>query len=38
MAFLDDFAERIATRTGPCPTFTDALAVQRILHAIGYEA
>jgi predicted dehydrogenase len=38
MALLDDFAERIATRTGACPTFADGLAVQRILNSIGYEA
>jgi predicted dehydrogenase len=38
MALLDDFAELIATGKGPCPTFADGLAVQRILHAIGYEA
>jgi predicted dehydrogenase len=38
MALLDDFAERIATGTGNCPTFADGLAAQRILKAIGYEA
>jgi predicted dehydrogenase len=38
LALLDDFAERIATGTGPCPTFADGLAVQRVLKAIGYEA
>jgi predicted dehydrogenase len=38
MALLDDFAERIATGTGNCPTFADGLAAQRILHAMGYEA
>jgi predicted dehydrogenase len=38
MALLDDFAERIATGKGPCPTFADGLAVQRILKSIGYEA
>ena len=38
MALLDDFAERIATGGGNCPTFADGLAAQRILHAIGYEA
>jgi len=38
MALLDDFAERIATGGGTCPTFADGLAVQRVLSAIGYEA
>jgi predicted dehydrogenase len=38
MALLDDFAERIATGGGTCPTFADGLAVQRVLAAIGYEA
>jgi predicted dehydrogenase len=38
MALLDDFAERIATGTGNCPTFADGLAAQRVLKAIGYEA
>jgi predicted dehydrogenase len=38
MALLDDFAERIATGGGNCPTFADGLAAQRVLHAIGYEA
>jgi predicted dehydrogenase len=37
MALLDDFAERIATGGGACPTFADGLAAQRVLHAIGYE-
>ncbi len=37
MSLLDDFAERIATGGGQCPTFADALAVQRILATIGYE-
>ena len=38
MALLSDFAERIATGGGNCPTFADGLAVQRVLHAIGFEA
>jgi predicted dehydrogenase len=38
MALLDDFAERIATGGGSCPTFADGLAAQRVLSAIGYEA
>jgi predicted dehydrogenase len=38
MALLDDFAIRIATGGGNCPSFADGLAVQRILSAIGYEA
>ena len=38
MALLDDFAERIATGGGNCPTFADGLAAQRVLSAIGYEA
>jgi predicted dehydrogenase len=38
MALLDDFAERIATGGGNCPTFADGLAAQRVLKAIGYEA
>jgi predicted dehydrogenase len=38
MALLDDFAERIATGGGNCPTFADGLAVQRVLNSIGYEA
>ena len=38
MSLLDDFAERIATRGGTCPTFADGLAAQRMLAAIGYEA
>jgi len=38
MALLDDFAERIATGGGNCPTFADGLAVQRVLAAIGFEA
>jgi predicted dehydrogenase len=38
MALLDDFAERIATGTGNCPTFADGLAAQRVLKTIGYEA
>ena len=37
MSLLDDFAERIATGGGNCPTFADGLAVQRILAAIGYD-
>jgi predicted dehydrogenase len=37
MALLDDFAERIATGGGNCPTFADGLAAQRVLKAIGYE-
>ncbi len=37
MALLDDFADRIATGQGNCPTFADGLAVQRVLKAIGYE-
>ncbi len=37
LALLDDFAERIATGGGNCPTFADGLAVQRVLKAIGYE-
>ncbi len=37
MSLLDDFAERIATGGGACPTFAEGLAVQRILAAIGYE-
>jgi predicted dehydrogenase len=37
MALLDDFAERIEHGTGACPTFTDGLAVQRVLSAIGFE-
>jgi predicted dehydrogenase len=38
MALLDDFAIRIETGGGTCPTFADGLAAQRVLHAIGYEA
>jgi predicted dehydrogenase len=38
MALLDDFAERIATGKGNCPTFADGLAAQRVLKNIGYEA
>jgi predicted dehydrogenase len=38
MALLDDFATRIATGGGACPTFADGLAVQRVLNAIGFEA
>jgi len=38
MALLDDFAVRIATGGGTCPTFADGLAAQRVLNAIGYEA
>jgi predicted dehydrogenase len=38
MALLDDFAVRIATGGGNCPTFADGLAAQRVLHAISYEA
>ena len=38
LALLDDFAERIATGGGACPTFADGLAAQRVLSAIGYEA
>jgi predicted dehydrogenase len=38
MALLDDFAERIATGGGNCPTFADGLAVQRILSTIGFES
>jgi predicted dehydrogenase len=38
MALLDDFAIRIATGGGTCPTFADGLATQRVLSAIGYEA
>jgi predicted dehydrogenase len=37
MALLDDFAERIATGGGACPSFADGLAAQRILAAIGFE-
>jgi len=37
MALLDDFAVRIATGGGTCPTFADGLAAQRILKSIGYE-
>jgi predicted dehydrogenase len=37
MSLLDDFAERIATGGGACPTFADALAVQRVLATIGYD-
>ena len=37
MALLDDFAVRIATGGGTCPTFADGLAVQRILTTIGFE-
>jgi predicted dehydrogenase len=37
MSLLDDFAERIATGGGACPTFADGLAVQRILATIGYD-
>ena len=38
MALLDDFAERIKTGTGNCPTFADGLAAQRVLSSMGYEA
>jgi len=38
MALLDDFAVRIATGGGTCPTFADGLAAQRVLNAIGFEA
>jgi hypothetical protein len=37
MVLLDDFAIRIATGSGNCPTFPDGLAAQRVLNAIGYE-
>ncbi len=37
MSLLDDFAERIATGGGSCPTFADGLAAQRILATIGYD-
>ncbi len=37
MSLLDDFAVRIATGGGACPTFADALAAQRILATIGYD-
>jgi len=37
MSLLDDFAVRIATGGGACPTFADGLAAQRILATIGYE-
>jgi predicted dehydrogenase len=37
MALLDDFAARIAGEPSDCPSFADGLAVQRILHAIGFE-
>ena len=37
LALLDDFAERIASGGGNCPTFADGLAAQRMLSAIGYE-
>jgi predicted dehydrogenase len=38
LSLLDDFATLIATGGGPCPTFADGLAAQRVLAAIGYEA
>jgi predicted dehydrogenase len=38
MRLLDDFAVLLATGGGPCPTFANGLAVQRILSTIGYEA
>ena len=38
MALLDDFAVRIETGGGTCPTFADGLAAQHALNAIGYEA
>jgi predicted dehydrogenase len=37
LSLLDDYAERIASGGGNAPTFTDGLAVQRILAQIGYE-
>jgi predicted dehydrogenase len=38
LALLDDFAQRIADGGGSAPTFAEALATQRVLAAIGYEA
>lgn len=38
LALLDDFAEALAGKASNVPTFADGLAVQRVLHAIGYEA
>lgn len=37
LSLLDDFATLIATGGGPCPTFADGLAVQRVLAAVGYN-
>jgi predicted dehydrogenase len=38
LSLLDDFAVRIETGGGTCPTFADGLAAQRILATIGFEA
>ncbi len=38
LSLLDDFAIRIETGGGTCPTFADGLAAQRILATIGFEA
>ncbi len=37
LSLLDDFAVRIATGGGTCPTFADGLAAQRVLATIGYD-
>ncbi len=37
LSLLDDFAVRIATGGGSCPTFADGLAAQRVLATIGYD-
>jgi len=37
MALLDDFADLLAGKPSSVPTFADGLAVQYVLHAIGYE-
>jgi predicted dehydrogenase len=36
LSLLDDFAQRIESGGGNAPTFTEALAVQRVLAAVGY--
>jgi predicted dehydrogenase len=37
LSLLDDFATLIASGSGPCPTFSDGLAAQRVLAAAGYN-
>jgi len=38
LSLLDDFARRIESGGGDAPTFTDGLATQRVLAALGYDA